>query len=83
MTTGNMKKDIFVSEEELSKQKKYMENIRLINESKNKTACVVTYGCAQNETDSDKLYGMLEKMGYSKTDDEKTADIVSMLSKCL
>ena len=71
-----MKKDIFVSEEELSKQKKYIENIRLINEGKDKTACVVTYGCAQNETDSDKLYGMLELMGYSKTDDEKNADIV-------
>lgn len=71
-----MKKTVFVPEKELEKQKIYMENIRLSNDGKNKTACIVTYGCAQNETDSDKLYGMLEKMGYQKSDDEKNADIV-------
>ena len=71
-----MKRQVFVPNEELEKQNSYMENIRLMNEGKGKTACVVTYGCAQNETDSDKLYGMLEKMGYSRSDNEKEADIV-------
>jgi len=71
-----MERQVFVPKEELEKQNIYMENIRLLNEGKNKTACVVTYGCAQNETDSHKLYGMLLKMGYRKSDDEKEADIV-------
>lgn len=71
-----MKKQVFISEEELKIQKNYIESIRLMNEGKNKTASIITYGCAQNETDSDKLYGMLFEMGYKKSDDEKEADIV-------
>ena len=57
-------------------QNEYIENIRLKNADRSKKALIITYGCAQNETDSDKLYGMLYKMGYKKTDDEKKADIV-------
>ena len=57
-------------------QKEYMKNVRLQMEGKVKTAVVVTYGCAQNETDSDKLYAMLFEMGYQKGTDEKSADVV-------
>ena len=57
-------------------QNEYIENIRLKNADLCKKALIITYGCAQNETDSDKLYGMLFEMGYRKTDDEKNADIV-------
>jgi len=57
-------------------QNEYIENIRLKNADKEKKALIITYGCAQNETDSDKLYGMILKMGYKKTDDEKKADVV-------
>ena len=39
-------------------------------------ACVVTYGCQQNESDSEKLRGMLCEMGYLASDDPKTSDVV-------
>ena len=66
----------FISKEIIDTQKEYMKNVRLKNEGTRKTAVVVTYGCAQNETDSDKLYAMLFEMGYEKGTDEKYADLV-------
>ena len=39
-------------------------------------AYVDTYGCQQNESDSEKLRGMLCEMGYAMTDDTYAADIV-------
>ncbi len=71
-----MKKTEFISQKEIDEQFEYIKNIKLKNEGKKKTAFINTYGCAQNETDSDKLYGMLLQMGYEKADDEKTADII-------
>lgn len=38
-------------------------------------AYVDTYGCQQNEADSEKLRGMLLEMGYGLTNDENEADI--------
>lgn len=66
----------FIKEEVINTQKEYMKNVRLQMEGKGKIAVVVTYGCAQNETDSDKLYAMLLEMGYQKGTDEKNADLV-------
>jgi len=40
------------------------------------TAYIETYGCAQNESDSEKLRGMLKNLGYTFGDDAKTADVV-------
>ncbi len=39
-------------------------------------ACVVTFGCQQNEADSEKLRGMAKAMGYEITDDTKLADLI-------
>ena len=39
-------------------------------------AYIETYGCAQNESDSEKLRGMLRNLGYTFGDDVKTADLV-------
>ena len=33
---------------------------------------ILTMGCQLNENDSEKLCGMLEKMGYTKTEKLKT-----------
>ncbi len=65
-----------ISDEVINTQKEYMKSVRLINQDKKRVAVVVTYGCAQNETDSDKLYAMLYDMGYRKGTDEKNADLV-------
>ncbi len=37
---------------------------------------IKTYGCQMNVNDSEKMYDILEKNGYSHTDDEMAADII-------
>ena len=39
------------------------------------TCCVTTFGCQMNARDSEKLVGILEKVGYELIEDE-TADFV-------
>mgnify|MGYP001023963289 CR=1 FL=1 len=39
-------------------------------------ALVDTYGCQQNEADSEQLRGMLREMGYGFTDDTREADVI-------
>ncbi len=39
-------------------------------------ACINTYGCQQNVSDSEKIKGILESMGYALTEDYKEADFV-------
>jgi tRNA-2-methylthio-N6-dimethylallyladenosine synthase len=39
-------------------------------------AMVDTYGCQQNEADSEQLRGMLQRMGYAFTEDEQQADVI-------
>lgn len=41
-------------------------------------AMVDTYGCQQNEADSEKLRGYLRAMGFDFTQDEFAADVVVM-----
>lgn len=40
------------------------------------TFCVTTFGCQMNARDSEKLTGILEKIGYVEEQDEKKADFV-------
>ena len=42
----------------------YIKKVKDINLKSEKTlkACVITYGCQQNENDSEKIAGMLEAM---------------------
>ena len=39
-------------------------------------AHIITFGCRQNENDSEKIMGVLESLGYTSTDDIATADLV-------
>ena len=39
-------------------------------------ALVDTYGCQQNEADSEQLRGMLRRMGYGFTEDPEQADVI-------
>ncbi len=39
-------------------------------------ACVITFGCQQNVSDSEHIKGMLAKMGYTLTENEKEADFI-------
>ena len=44
-------------------------------------ACVITFGCQQNEADSEKIKGMLADMGYEITDVDMTSDIAGSQGK--
>ena len=66
----------FVCAEEMQKQNEYIAKINLLIGGKSKRAFVYTLGCQQNEADSEKLAGMLCKMGYTMTENEKEADIL-------
>ena len=71
-----------ISEEELEIQRQYTEKVRMIvNGLESERGAplyfrVVTYGCQQNEADSERLAGMLSAMGYERTDDEREADLI-------
>ena len=45
---------------------------------RNLTVHITTFGCQMNAKDSEKLLGILEKIGYEETDDEKAADFLIM-----
>ena len=72
-----------IDKAEIENQKIYMEKVRALWRERGVTplAFVDTYGCQQNEADSEKLRGMLEQMGYEFTNDEKTADVI-VLNTC-
>ena len=62
-------------ENKVINQEKYIEKIREINKNKKLKYSILTMGCQLNENDSEKLCGMLEKMGYTKTEKAQEADI--------
>ncbi len=49
---------------------------RLMSDEKSLLAMVDTYGCQQNEADSEKIRGYLAEMGFGFTQDEFAADII-------
>lgn len=62
------------TEYKLGLQKEYMARVAALNEGRGLKAYVLTFGCQQNEADSEKISGMLKTMGYTLTDDENEAD---------
>ena len=69
--------NVEVHASEIDKQRAFMQYVRKLTQERNKPlfAYVDTYGCQQNEADSEKLRGMLVEMGYEITTDENAADI--------
>ena len=62
-----------------AEQAAYLNRVREILKAKSKgtlKACVTTYGCQQNVSDSQRIKGMLLSMGYELTDDKSEADFV-------
>ena len=60
---------------EVKKQEEYIEKVKELNQGKTLKYHILTMGCQLNENDSEKLCGMLEKMGYIRTDDFQDADL--------
>ena len=68
---------------EFEKERDYIEKVKGINTNKNLKYNIFTMGCMLNENDSEKICGMLEKMGYIKTEDIKQADFVVFNTCCV
>ncbi|MBO7196765.1 MAG: tRNA (N6-isopentenyl adenosine(37)-C2)-methylthiotransferase MiaB [Clostridia bacterium] len=56
--------------------REYISLVKKHNEGKKKHAHVITFGCQQNERDSETVLGLLSEMGYTPTDDADIADII-------
>ena len=67
-----------ISAQERSLQQEFIHKIYLKNQAAGKKplALVETYGCAQNESDSERLRGMLSDMGYGFCDRAEDADLI-------
>ena len=65
-----------VSINEILKQKEFSYRIKEMNEGLDLSACVITYGCQQNENDSEKLKAYLSAMGYKITDVPEDAQVI-------
>ncbi|MBR6729326.1 MAG: tRNA (N6-isopentenyl adenosine(37)-C2)-methylthiotransferase MiaB, partial [Clostridia bacterium] len=66
-----------ITQEESSRQKAYTENVKeFFAGQEAPKALVITYGCQQNENDSERICGMLAAMGYSFTEDKSEADLI-------
>ena len=68
---------------EIKLQEQYIEKVKKINQKKDLTYTILTWGCQLNENDSEKLCGMIEKMGYQKTENQKEADLALFNTCCV
>lgn len=73
-----MKQTKVISAEEIAAQREFTEEIRTINSARKSKplAFVETYGCQQNSSDSEKLKGMMQDMGFDFCDSAEEADLV-------
>ena len=74
-----MKREVkTVTSEEIKKQYEYIDRVREINrkETSKPVAVIKTFGCQQNEADSERLAGMAEAMGYTVSEFEAEADLI-------
>lgn len=68
---------------DINNELKYIEKIKKINEGKNLKYYILTMGCQLNENDSEKICGMIEKMGYKRTEEVFDADLVIYNTCCV
>ena len=61
----------------------FTKKVRFEIEGKNLKYNINTMGCQLNENDSEKICGMLEDMGYIRTEEIKEADIVVFNTCCV
>lgn len=70
--------DIFVPKEAVEKQ---LEIASSLKEGADKKVCILTFGCQQNEADSEILSGLCQIAGYGETSDPKDADLI-LINTC-
>ena len=61
---------------EETKAGEYISLVRKLNEGESRFAYAVTFGCQQNERDTENILGLLAEMGYQRTENPDSADII-------
>ena len=68
---------------EIDEQKEFMKKVAEENKGKNLKYTILTMGCQLNENDSEKISGMAEEMGYSKTEKIEEANLAIINTCCV
>lgn len=71
------------TKKEIEEQKEYIKKVKEINQNKNQKYSILTMGCQLNENDSEKLCGMLEQMGYIRTENQNEVDLALFNTCCV
>ena len=77
-----MKERPIVSEQEMQRQREYMERVRAL-EKRPKRYHIVTMGCQMNERDSESIAGMLQAMGMTEEPEREKADLILYNTCCV
>lgn len=72
---------MIVNFEDKSASLEAISKIRSLVDNCAKLACVITFGCQQNEADSERIMGLCRAMGYGLTDSPEFADLI-ILNTC-
>ena len=67
-----------ITEQQLLEQQNHGEAVRQYWQDRGirPTAYIDTYGCQQNEADSERMMGMLREMGYTRQNEAEGADVI-------
>ena len=65
-----------IAEEQLQSQFTYIDAVARLLGDKRPKAYTHTFGCQQNEADTERIRGMLSEMGYEMTDTPDAADFI-------
>ena len=68
---------------EIDEQKEFMKKVTEENKGKNLKYTILTMGCQLNENDSEKISGMAEEMGYTKTEKFEEANLTIINTCCV
>ena len=72
------RQEVLIPKEEVARQMELCRQVARRNRERSvqPLALVDTYGCQQNEADSEQIRGMLREMGYGFTEDTREADVI-------
>ena len=70
-----------ISPEEIREQYEYMQKVRSFWGGRELYVYIETFGCQQNEADSERLCGMAVEMGYTPTTNPAEADLI-LINTC-
>ncbi|NTV91683.1 MAG: tRNA (N6-isopentenyl adenosine(37)-C2)-methylthiotransferase MiaB, partial [Clostridiales bacterium] len=79
---GN-RETVKIPREEMDRQKEFAALVKTRHHDRIMKYCINTFGCQMNENDSEKLAGMLEDMGYSKSSGNDDADLIIFNTCCV